>query len=74
MENQDYSINDELPRTKFFQQFGEVASKQRFFQVLQADGNNPNSQRSFAIKDRGTAVQRYFEVGVTYKLFKSYTD
>jgi hypothetical protein len=31
---QGYSMNDELPRTKLFQQFGEVAGTQKFFTML----------------------------------------
>jgi eukaryotic translation initiation factor 2C len=58
---QGYSMNDELPRTRIFQQFGRLAGEQRFFKVLEKDPNNPNSKRRIAATDKGTTVLDYFK-------------
>jgi hypothetical protein len=52
-----FSINDELPRTKVFQQFGLAASKQTFFTVL---GKDRTSKGHVGSTDRGTSVLKYF--------------
>jgi eukaryotic translation initiation factor 2C len=55
---QEYSMNDELSRTKVFQQFGEVASLQTFHTVLE---NSNKTGRSVAPGDAGTTVLKYFK-------------
>jgi hypothetical protein len=60
-EGQEFSMNDDLPRTKIFQQFGEVASLQKFFTVLERNEDDPNSERSVADDDNGTSVLQYFK-------------
>ncbi|CAN9187777.1 unnamed protein product [Alternaria alternata] len=55
--NAGFSINDELPRTKVFQQFGLAASEQKFFTVL---GKDRSSKGRVDPNDRGTSVLKYF--------------
>ncbi|KAI4650583.1 hypothetical protein J4E93_002940 [Alternaria ventricosa] len=52
-----FSMNDELPRTKVFQQFGLPASKQRFFTVL---ANDKGAKVDVSPTDHGTTVIQYF--------------
>jgi hypothetical protein len=56
---QGYSMNDSLPRTKVFQQFGETANFQKFFAVLEK--SDPSGERSIGSNDRGTTVLQYFK-------------
>ncbi|KAL1798145.1 hypothetical protein ACET3X_002182 [Alternaria dauci] len=59
-ENKDagFSINDELPRTKVFQQFGINASEQKFFTVL---GKSKSTSGHISPGDNGTSVLKYFQ-------------
>jgi hypothetical protein len=48
-QKQGYSMNNEFPRTKVFQQFGEVAGIQKFFMMLEK--SDPSGQRSVGSND-----------------------
>ncbi|KAF7573426.1 eukaryotic translation initiation factor 2C 2 [Pyrenophora tritici-repentis] len=55
------SMNGDLQCTKFFQQFGLEAGKQKFFTILACDPDNRDSARTVNHADTGTTILKYFE-------------
>ena len=55
------SINENLQRTKVFQQFGTQAGKQKFFTVLANNPGDQDSTRTVKPADTGTTILKYFQ-------------